>query len=176
LQKIREICEAVGVGKPTLYYYFKDKETLLNELLQYSKTLSENIISEFVEAHDNFFDRLYGIIKARKYFVERYPQFIHFHLMIHLLSTPENVKQQMISDLKSLLIELANMLNEAQEKGYIKPEVDIDILADVIFGSLNQLTFRKIFLNDSEVFSDEHLNKVFDFWKKHFFNNPCNGG
>jgi len=43
---VRELCEAAGVTKPVLYYYFKNKEGLYLELMDSSYALFESTIAE----------------------------------------------------------------------------------------------------------------------------------
>ena len=43
---VRELCEAAGVTKPVLYYYFKSKEGLYLELMHGSYDLFESTLSE----------------------------------------------------------------------------------------------------------------------------------
>lgn len=94
---IREICQNEGVAKPTLYYYFKNKEYLLQELSGYSRQMSEEIFIRFIGGREDFFDRLQGIIKARQDFAKKYPYFIHFIVMRNIMSVPENIRQELTS-------------------------------------------------------------------------------
>jgi len=43
---VRELCEAAGVTKPVLYYYFKSKEGLYLQLMEESFTLFEAILTD----------------------------------------------------------------------------------------------------------------------------------
>ncbi len=43
---VRELCEAAGVTKPVLYYYFKSKEGLYLQLMEESYTRFEAILSD----------------------------------------------------------------------------------------------------------------------------------
>lgn len=43
---VRELCEAAGVTKPVLYYYFKSKEGLYLELMQGAYALFESTVAE----------------------------------------------------------------------------------------------------------------------------------
>jgi len=45
---VRELCEAAGVTKPVLYYYFKNKEGLYLELMDSSYSLFESTITELI--------------------------------------------------------------------------------------------------------------------------------
>ncbi|NOX89060.1 MAG: TetR/AcrR family transcriptional regulator [Calditrichaeota bacterium] len=173
---IRQICEAVGVQKPTLYYYFRDKESLLLETIRFTGQVGEQIFGEFVDSKSDFLEKIKGTIWARKYFIEHYPQFFHFHGMMHFFSIPENVKQELIKHIQLLSSKFRSVLEEGRKQGYVRPDEDMELLMDALIGTLNHLTIRKIVFNDEQVFSDKNLEQLFDFWKSHFFVNPANGG
>jgi AcrR family transcriptional regulator len=166
---IREICESVGVGKPTLYYYFRDKETLLDELILYSWSISEKLISEYFENRSDFFDKIHGIIQARKTFVEKYPYFLRFFIMLNIMSVPENIRSALVNYATEIFNKLVQFLEDGRKQGHVKDDTDIIILANTMIGTLNQLLVRYLFQNDREAMSDQNLSKLFDFWKNHLF-------
>ena len=51
---VREICEAANVKKPVLYYYFKDKDTLLEELVEETFAVADRIKSSVINDEDDF--------------------------------------------------------------------------------------------------------------------------
>ncbi|MBN2366309.1 MAG: TetR/AcrR family transcriptional regulator [Calditrichaeota bacterium] len=166
---IRQICEAVGVGKPTLYYYFKDKETLLHELINYSWSISEDLIEKYIENKSDYFEQIRGIIQARKIFAEKYPFFIRFFIMLNIMSVPENIRSALIQYTTNLFTELVRFLQNGQKLGHVAEETDIFILANTMVGTLNQLLMRHFFLDDKDAMSDENLSKLYQFWKNHLF-------
>lgn len=168
---IRQICEKVGVGKPTLYYYFKDKETLLTELVQYSFTLAENFIKKYMESQDNYFDKLRGIIHARKAFMQKYPYFMRFFIMLHLQPIPKTVFNELGKIAHIHFNKLITFLKEGQQKGFIDRQMNILLLANTITGTLNQLFFRYALLKDKQAMSESNLNDLFEFWKNYLFEN-----
>jgi len=168
---IRQICQAVGVQKPTLYYYFKDKETLILEMLHFAHKLVVEYRNRYIEPHEDFLDKMWGLLQGRKHFVENNPHFFRFYAMIHLFSTPEKVKQEMLRQMLPLLDDFKNLLLLGKQQGYIAAEEDTEILMQTILGILNQLSIRKFVFQDEQAFSEENLQRVFNFWKKHLFLN-----
>jgi TetR/AcrR family transcriptional regulator len=55
---VRELCEAAGVTKPVLYYYFKSKEGLYLELMDSSYALFESTLAELVARPGKPLERL----------------------------------------------------------------------------------------------------------------------
>ena len=167
---IREICDAVGIRKPTLYYYFKDKENLLLEMIRFSHEFGNRIFEEHVEKPADFLDKIRGLIFGRKIFIQKYPQFFRFHAMIHLLTVPERVKTELVQNVTTLMIRLRNILYIGQQQGYIAPDEDLDLMLMTLISSLNHLTIRKFVFRDDSVLTDENLERLYQFWVKHYFN------
>ncbi len=168
---IRQICKAVGIQKPTLYYYFKDKETLLLEMINFSKEIGDQIYAEQVNKPENFLDKIRGLIFGRKIFIQKYPQFFRFHAMIHLFAIPESVKQEMVQYVITLMQRFRNILVIGQQQGYVAPDEDLDLLMMTLTSSLNHLTIRKFVFHDHSALTDENLERLYQFWLRHYFNN-----
>jgi AcrR family transcriptional regulator len=162
---IRQICEKVGVGKPTLYYYFKDKESLLNELIDYTLLISRELMKKHTENITEFSKRLFGMVKAHQEFALNYPYFVQLFRMNDFMFLPIRIREQMISYGNGMFLKLLEFLEEGQQNGYLSPDVDLTILAHTMVGTLNQLLHRYLFLNDQKVMSDNNLDNLFRFWK-----------
>jgi AcrR family transcriptional regulator len=162
---IRQICEKVGVGKPTLYYYFKDKESLLNELIDYTLLISRKLMKNHTENITEFSERLFGMVKAHQEFALNYPYFVQLFRMNDFMFLPIKIREQMISYGNGMFLKLLEFLEEGQQNGYLSPDVDLTILAHTMVGTLNQLLHRYLFLNDQAVMSDNNLENLFLFWK-----------
>ncbi len=166
---IREICEEAGVQKPTLYYYFKDKETLLLEMVNFSKEIGEQIYHDYVEKPEDFLEKIRGLIFGRKIFIEKYPQFFRFHAMIHLFAIPDSVKQEMIQYVLGLMRRFRKILEVGQKQGYVATDEDLDLLMMTLVSSLNHLTIRRFVFKDESALTDANLERLYRFWLKHFF-------
>lgn len=55
---VRELCEAAGVTKPVLYYYFKSKEGLYLQLMEGSYAQFESILADLTSIQGNVRQRL----------------------------------------------------------------------------------------------------------------------
>jgi AcrR family transcriptional regulator len=166
---IRKICERVGVGKPTLYYYFKDKESLLRELLQYSFELADEFIAEYVDNKSHFFQRLEGIIISRKKFMKKYPYFLKFFIMLNLQSIPANIRDDIIQRAKMHQSRLLQILHDGRAQGCINSKMDLKILASTLVGTLNHLYIKQEFLAEEKAMDDKNLKKLLEFWKTYLF-------
>ncbi|GAB4340745.1 MAG: TetR/AcrR family transcriptional regulator [Calditrichia bacterium] len=174
---IREICEAVGVSKPTLYYYFKDKRNLILELFRFTQELSQQLIQKHILSKSDFLEQVRGLLKVRKVFVEQYPDFIRLHLLSNLFPIDPRISEEMEKYFTQMINESVEFLRKGQAQGYLAPDEDLRLVIYSVFGMMNQLAYRALFLNDCNAMSDEMLEKVFQFWKRHYFTkNPVSGG
>jgi TetR/AcrR family transcriptional regulator len=55
---VREIVELAGVTKPVLYYYFKSKEGMFRQILDYAAKQEEEMLSEVLETPGPVLERL----------------------------------------------------------------------------------------------------------------------
>ncbi|MEJ2635525.1 MAG: TetR/AcrR family transcriptional regulator [Calditrichia bacterium] len=169
---IRQICETVGVGKPTLYYYFRDKEALLNELIAYSASLGEDLAEKYILSSNEFFDQLFGFIKVHQMFSKNYPHFVRFSLMLNMTSIPENIREQILGMANRKYERFTGFLKKGQDSGYIAPELNIKILVWSLLGTITHMVVMNIYRPDLKVMSDKNINELFNFWKSHFFIQP----
>lgn len=169
---IRQICEDVGVGKPTLYYYFKDKESLLNELIEYTLNIARDLIGKYTENKTDFYEQLSGIITAHHEFAQNYPDFVRLFRMVDFTFLPIRIKTQIINYSKGMFDKIIEFLSEGKQQGYIDPDMDLIILANTLIGTLNQLLHRYLFLKDNTIMSKDLLDKLFKFWKIYLFKQP----
>jgi AcrR family transcriptional regulator len=166
---IREICEEVGVGKPTLYYYFKDKETLLEELFKYTFANLKELMANQVEKQSTFYERLKGLITLRQLFARQFPYFIRFFVSTNVMSLPGSAKKLMVEHLNWVHRRMTEFMDEGKKEGIVKNDIPSHLIVFSILGGLNQLTMRNIVQNNQELISDIEAEEIFNFWKQHFF-------
>jgi AcrR family transcriptional regulator len=166
---IREICEDVGVGKPTLYYYFKDKETLLEELFKYIFAHLRDLIMERVEQHPTFYERLWGLIELRQIFAKQFPYFIRFFVSTNILSLPDNAKKLMVEHINWVHTRMIQFLEEGKKEGIVKKNLPSNLMVYCILGGLNQLTMLNIVNKNLEYISTKEAKDVYNFWQQQFF-------
>ena len=167
---IREICEVVGVGKPTLYYYFRDKETLLEELLKYAFDLARNLGTELLENESGFPGRLQGLIKLRQSFSRQFPHFIRFFVNVNIFSLPAQVEQLVVEHLNWTNKVTIELIEQGKREGHLRSDTDARLMAYTILGTLNHLTFRHLYQANEEIISDKDASDLYNFWKTNLFN------
>ncbi len=169
---IRQICEKVGVGKPTLYYYFTDKETLLTELLRFSFDISRGLLKKLLGPADSFRERFRALISFREQFAQKYPNFMRFFISMNILALPDPVRAEMVTYMKWAQRELEKMFVTAQTNGEINPKLNPKILNYAVIGAMNQVLIWNIFTDRKQLMSSHDSELLLAFWDECIFNQP----
>jgi len=139
---IREICEEVGVGKPTLYYYFKDKDSLLLALIDEAYRLGFAFFSEHVKPHRRWIDKFHGLLKAAAIYSQQYPELVRFFLLMPQMSLPSSIEKKAVNLKRAEVKYFTNLLEEGRRENYIAKTMNVELLLVLILGSI-QLMLTK---------------------------------
>lgn len=134
----RMICDAVGIKKPTLYYYFKSKEELYVQLM--TEFLNNEITMDF-----NFnTDKVDYLVHLREYgysFIEncnRKPEYNQMVMDIHLQSRNINQLAYALEEMnQKIKVMLSNILKCGEEHKILdaaKHDINCNLLFTVIYG------------------------------------------
>jgi len=141
---IKEIAEASGIGKGTVYEYFESKEDIL--LKSTKQFFVEIIDNEFIKNID-FTNPIEGIeVFARetvKVFKENHSDLILAYFELLLVNLRNVSNKEMLNDLKDIFFQyrtlLENVMDEGKAKGMIPSHVDTKRLAISLFAYLDGL-------------------------------------
>jgi AcrR family transcriptional regulator len=167
---MNEIAREVGLGKSTLYLYFKNKESLYFAIVLRGIRIWAKMIKEEVKKGNSGFEKfvLYG--KANREFSNQYPDYFR------LLYSPTSIKKQFDMDkmnsseefqeVQELFKEIMSIgidsIQKGIDEGEIRPEVDPTeamILLSIIFnGMVNMGDWSKDIL-ESKGIGGERFNK-----------------
>lgn len=165
---VREICEAAGVTKPVLYYYFGDKENLLFEMMRDTRELIEQNVEKYIVPGAKFVDQLEGIIRFYIDFIKEYPYLLKFSAFIQFMAIPDKVKNYKYETAQKDWVRVIALFSEAQKNGELKSDIDIKIAAKNYIGSI--IVILTDYLMGHIIF-DEFCTELYDFlefWKKQF--------
>jgi len=120
---VREICELAEIGKPTLYYYFKDKQTLFLKLIEESRVITNKLIDEFIISQPEFKKQFHGLFRLHLEYLKKHSTFVRFFFVVHLMSLDQNLKNVVIEQSKEYLQKLQEFIKKGQKEGHISPEL-----------------------------------------------------
>lgn len=121
-----DIARHLGMSKKTVYQFFKDKNELVLGLVKKKLKDDEDQMSGIMEQSGNVIEQMIAMMKCSEEIFSRInPIVIHDMQKYH----PEAWKQ--FQDFKHgvLVQTLEKLLSKGIEEGYIRPELDVKILA-----------------------------------------------
>jgi AcrR family transcriptional regulator len=121
-----DIARHLGMSKKTIYQFFKDKNELVIALVRKKLKEDEDQMAEIISKSGNVIEEMINMMKCSEEIFSRInPIVIHDMQKYH----PEAWKQ--FQNFKSgvLVHTLEELLNKGIEQGYIRPEIDVKIIA-----------------------------------------------
>jgi len=167
---VREICEAAGVTKPVLYYYFKDKEDVLAELINESSVRFKELIDKHIKPDSPFEEKLEGLFNVYVSFAKKYPYLIRISVFAQLLPLPEKIKSLTSKRTDESREIITAIFEEGREKNYFKKDIDIEMLVYSLIAPFGIFIAQTILFGNNVQPLKVNLKKYFEFWKSQFLN------
>lgn len=154
---INDICEAVGISKGGLNYYFKEKEAILmsvhEEFIDYELLQAQSIIEKKLRPDECLKELIESLVESiYKYF----PYCVTFFQSKSSLSKDNmdsiSVKRKLYSDI------FLSCLNDGVEAGIFTSEFDVEIIHKIIFGTCNWTLY---WLDTDGRLTDKELARIF---------------
>lgn len=134
---VDEIAERAGVAKGTVYYNFKSKTELFEELLRYGVGLLtvslQNAADDTAERGGTKVEALDAMIKAGLVFIDRYPAFTQLYVA-ELWRTNRAWQSTLLVVRQQAVAVVETVLREAVENGELSEEIDIGLTAAALVG------------------------------------------
>ncbi|WP_406001388.1 TetR/AcrR family transcriptional regulator [Streptomyces sp. NBC_00829] len=134
---VDEIAERAGVAKGTVYYNFKSKSELFEELLRYGvgllTTSLQSAADETAERSGTKVEALDAMIRAGLVFIDRYPAFTQLYVA-ELWRTNRAWQSTLLVVRQQAVAVVETVLREAVESGELSQEIDIPLTAAALVG------------------------------------------
>ncbi|MFF3242577.1 TetR/AcrR family transcriptional regulator [Streptomyces sp. NPDC002870] len=134
---VDEIAERAGVAKGTVYYNFKSKTELFEELLRYGVGLLTASLQSAADATAEHggtkVEALDGMVRAGLVFIDRYPAFTQLYVA-ELWRTNRAWQSTLLVVRQQAVAVVETVLREAVENGELSEEIDIPLTAAALVG------------------------------------------
>lgn len=141
---MREISEKAGVTKPTVYYYFKNKEEIYKALidtgLEHSRADLQRIRTQYLP----FREQLTEIIRERIRDCERFTDFTKIFIDLHLSTEKLDFLTQFEDQMQEPLLELERLIQEGIERGEVNRELNPRLAAEIISAVVFYYLWRQV--------------------------------
>ncbi len=173
---MNEIAKEVGLGKGTLYLYFKNKESLYFAIVLRGIRIWDEMIKEEVKKVNTGFEKFIAYGNANREFSNKYPDYFR------LLYSPTSIKKQFDMDkmnsseefqeVRELFKEIMSVGIDSIQKGIddgeIRPDVDpveAAILLSVIYnGKVNMGDWAKEMLESRGIDEPKFTSDIGDLF------------
>jgi AcrR family transcriptional regulator len=121
-----DIARHLGISKKTIYHFFKDKNELVIALVKKKLKDDEDQMSEIISRSANVIEEMINMMKCSEDIFSRInPIVIHDMQKYH----PDAWKQFQNFKADVLVRTLEELLVKGIKQGYIRPEIDVKIIA-----------------------------------------------
>ncbi|MFO7446428.1 MAG: TetR/AcrR family transcriptional regulator [Ignavibacteriaceae bacterium] len=165
---VREICETAGVTKPVLYYYFKDKEDVLSELLNEGHKRFKELFDKHIKPDYSFEESLDGLLTVYKSYAESYPHLIKVNTYVQLSPLPQKIKSISKKKSKEVLEKINSVFSKGIIEKYFDKNVEQEMLVYSFIAPIGVLIAQNIIIKNSTKPLKDNLKKYFKFWKSQF--------
>ncbi|MFZ7101396.1 MAG: TetR/AcrR family transcriptional regulator [Peptococcaceae bacterium] len=167
--KVDEIAEKAGIGKGTIYEYFKSKSHVFQEMYKwYIEEYFSDLESGITQSKDPVVV-LYGIVKNHVIFMNRFKNLAGKMLSESTshadVNVDPNFKKVMIERYKVKVEELQSIFAEGVRQGIFRDDIDVQFSTIYFFSSFDGLC-RTMLLFDMEITPDGVARKVVDLLLK----------
>ncbi len=136
---INRIVERLGIAKGSIYQYFHNKEHLFLYIFSYGIKLAKQVLKPIETAEGDFFEKLKASLKAGIRFIKEHPAIYHIYLKI-LFEDRVPGRQHLIKAIRFYSREyLLPLLEEAQKKGEIRKDIDLEMAAFMLDAMMERL-------------------------------------
>ncbi|MEV4328952.1 TetR/AcrR family transcriptional regulator [Streptomyces sp. NPDC002867] len=134
---VDEIAERAGVAKGTVYYNFKSKTELFEELLRFGVGLLTSSLQraadETAERGGTKVEALDAMIRAGLVFIDRYPAFTQLYVA-ELWRTNRAWQSTLLVVRQEAVAVVERVLREGVEAGELSDEIDVPLTAAALVG------------------------------------------
>jgi AcrR family transcriptional regulator len=160
---VRQITAHVGIGKGTFYDYFKDKEDILNEIVQLMFAgWAELLVAKISHVTDPL-EQLFTLLKEGSKIGDSFQQMMIIYIDIWRWSVSHKGSREFLDNFRSFLTEskqsFAAVIRNAQDAGMLKKEIDPDAMAGTFLALIDGMCMHRMILKDD--FDVESATKTF---------------
>jgi len=151
---MREICEKTGVSKPTLYYYFGNKEGIYKSLVDAGVALGQSQLLSILKMEIPNKQKLIELVKVSFKNANDHPEFVKFFQSLFIATEKLPFLDGVIEVARERRRNVAKLIQEGINSGEFGASAKPQIACDVFIGTITHYIWKQ--LNSGEkILSDE---------------------
>lgn len=150
---MREISETTGLSKPTIYYYFGNKEGIYSSLVDAGLHFGSSEFQNLLEQDLSIRQKIIEIAKIRFRQVLQFPEFAKFFLRLYTSTEKLPFLENFIKEAGVRRQLLIRLIEEGVTRGEFGTSANPQLAAEIFMGAmmhfiLNQLNSKEMLLSD----------------------------
>jgi len=141
---VQDICDQAEITKPTLYYYFKSKQNLYDQLLVEAIDLMDLYMQSTTRADLSFCERLERMFVEMLRYVEDNEDYTRFIMRIYSPVKVDAPCSMMQDHPHKRFIRIKEMMEEGIKRKELPADLDVPVAAMVVIGSINTLIIHTL--------------------------------
>ena len=151
---MREISERSGLSKPTIYYYFGNKEGIYRELISVGLNYNSEQFLEIQKKDIPIKQKIIELVKMRFCQVKEYPDLAKFFILLLAGFEKLHFLEDLIEEAMTRRKWLVDLIQEAIKTGEFGTSANPQLAAEIFIGALTHFIMMQ--LNTSEeILSDQ---------------------
>ena len=156
--KIEDIAKEAGIGKGTVYEYFDSKTTLFQEMFRYTVEKYREGQMQALAQGDDFREKLINFSKYHADYLREHLDVVNTSALS--LSLSEELRSQLMREWTLITRTLEDMVQEAIQNGELRANVDKEMAAACIMGSIKHYIAKKVFMDKVPPQDIDHAGMV----------------
>lgn len=157
--KMDEIAANAGVGKGTLYEYFKNKQDIFDEFCIEKIVLVREKVEEISNKEITFKQKLAEIFNYKKKSMECEGVSID-RILAYKSTISDNAVKTMMNHATDMYKILLKIINQGKEEGVVIKNIPSEIIACSIVGTMSEY-FRLNLYNENQIIDDDMIFNLF---------------
>lgn len=146
--KMEDVAKEAGIGKGTIYEYFQSKRELFDEAVSYNREQYIEQIVSTLATGTTFRDKFIALAKHQTELVKKHCN------IFEMMSTSKIMAREMGALMLEQNIKISGILGGLIEKavaqGELRADINQEIAAAVMIGTINQYSSKKILFSDTQ--------------------------
>ena len=158
---IADVAKAAEVAEGTIYLYFKNKDDLLISIFEHSMEIFIQEVTKELERVDDPRGKLKTFLSLHLQLVQKNPDLAQV-LQIELRQSSKFMKEYEGGKFSDYLNLVRGILEEGQEKGVFRKNLEPRILRRAIFGAVDELALEWLLMPKKKYSLEECAEQISD--------------
>lgn len=156
---MRLIAETVGISKPALYYYFKNKDELFRSIVDYGNEFSIKKLQEIRDDDVPIDKKLTDLVWIKFSIMHQNEEVKKFSGWLVTDGLKNLLKIDMEQQIRLQQSIIYDIFEKAIEKGELRKDLDLECFTYLLLGAANVYARRQYIFNEN-IINDEKINSL----------------